>query len=294
MAIRQDLVASAVTFLKDPQVASAPLAKKIEFLESKELTSEEIQEALSRANGTSTTVTPPPAVGSSAAPPPLPAYSYATYAQPPPLPKRDWRDYFVMATVSVGVTYGLYELARRYVVPLIVPPTPPALDADKQALETEFARAQALLDQLAAETEQLKQTDAERGQKLDAALVEVEAAVTSVKEQVARRDEEMKLVKSQVENIRNELPKALTKHGEVQQFSLTELQSELKSLKHLVSTRIRVPDVSPVAATPAAVPGLSAALGSVSDAQPVAAAPAPVPAAPRPGIPAWQLASAGK
>lgn len=289
MAIRQDLVASAVTFLKDPQVASAPLAKKIEFLESKELTSEEIQEALSRATGASTTVTPPPAAGSSVTPPPLPAYSYATYAQPPPLPKRDWRDYFVMATVSVGVTYGLYELARRYVVPLLVPPTPPALDTDKQALETEFARAQALLEQLAAETEQLKQSDAARGQKLDAALVEVEAAVTSVKEQVARRDEEMKLVKSQVENIRNELPKALIKHGEVQQFSLTELQSELKSLKHLVSTRIRVPDVTPVSTTPV-VPGLSTSLGGATE--PAPAAPAPV--APRPGIPAWQLASAGK
>ena len=27
-------------------------------------------------------------------------------------PKRDWRDWFIMATVTTGVGYGMYEIAK--------------------------------------------------------------------------------------------------------------------------------------------------------------------------------------
>lgn len=293
--IREDMVASAVSFLKDPQVASAPLAKKIEFLESKELTSAEIQEALSRATSGSTVTAPPqhPTYQTQQSQPPHSSYSYATYQQPPPLPKRDWRDYFVMATVSVGVTYGLYEIAKRYVFPMIMPPTPPSLESDKMALEAEFARAQTLLDQLATDTAALKASDAERGQKVDEALKEVKEVVASVREQSQQREDDMKLVKSQVDNVKNELPRALEKHADVQQFSLNELQTELKSLKHLISTRTRS---SETAATPSPV-GTPANNGAAANTTPVSVPPtsstptAPVPVAPRASIPAWQLAA---
>ena len=314
--LREDFVTSAVTFLKDPQVASAPLAKKIEFLESKELTPDEIQEALSRANGSSTTsnsaasttVTAPPTGSSSAAPPPLPAYSYATYSQPPPVPKRDWRDYFIMATVSVGVTYGLYEVAKRYVLPMIMPPTPPALEADKQALEAEFARAQALLDQLQEDTAELKKNEAERTKQVEDALLAVESAVKTVKEQVSQRDEDMKLIKAQVENIKEGLPKSLTRHSEVQQHSLDELHNELKSLKNLVTTRIKsatpVPPPSIGSTNPPPLPGHASSVSTSSTTPPpivgldsinsTATSSSPAPIAPRAGIPAWQLAAGSK
>lgn len=299
--LREDFVASAVTFLKDPQVASAPLAKKIEFLESKELTNAEIQEALSRANG-ATSVTPPNYTQpqhQQAGAPPLPPYSYATYSQPPPLPKRDWRDYFIMATVSVGVTYGLYEIAKRYVLPMIMPPTPPALESDKLALEAEFARAQTLLDQLVADTEALKASETERAQKVDDALKEVDEVVKAVKDQVQQREDEMKLVKSQIENIKNDLPKALEKHGDVQKFSLNELQTELKSLKHLVSMRIKATEPvsapSPVGTPVSAIPTSTTPTPAAASADGNASTPsAPNPVAPRSGIPAWQLAAGAK
>lgn len=50
MGIREDLVASAITFLKDPSVARAPLEKRIAFLQSKNLTQEEIDVSLARAD----------------------------------------------------------------------------------------------------------------------------------------------------------------------------------------------------------------------------------------------------
>jgi hypothetical protein len=41
-------------------------------------------------------------------------YQQYPWPQPPPpeLPKRDWRDWFIMATVMGGVGYGLYFVAK--------------------------------------------------------------------------------------------------------------------------------------------------------------------------------------
>src|SRR5947207_15832332 len=103
MAIREDLVTSAITFLSDPKVQASPLAKRLAFLESKGLTQEEITEVLNRLNNPqpSTSTTP-------SSPPPLPQYgSYGNpYSQPPEPRGRDWRDWFIMTVVSYRVTYG--------------------------------------------------------------------------------------------------------------------------------------------------------------------------------------------
>lgn len=51
--VREDLVASAVSFLQDPTVAAAALDKRIAFLQSKNLSQEEINIALARASDAS-------------------------------------------------------------------------------------------------------------------------------------------------------------------------------------------------------------------------------------------------
>lgn len=101
-------------------MSASPLDSRIAFLQSKNLTQEEVDVALARAGGE-----------------PAPASSYGNYApqqqvmrqpqggyggyqqypgawhQPPPeVPKRDWRDWFIMATVMGGVGYGLYFVAK--------------------------------------------------------------------------------------------------------------------------------------------------------------------------------------
>lgn len=48
-SIRFELLSSAINFLKDPQVQSAPLSKRLAFLEGKGLTSEEIDLAIIRS-----------------------------------------------------------------------------------------------------------------------------------------------------------------------------------------------------------------------------------------------------
>jgi peroxin-14 len=107
-----------IIVLQDPSVAGSPLENRIAFLQSKNLTQEEVDIALARAGGESA-----PANYSNYAPQqqvirqPQPGYGgYQQYPwqQPPPpeLPKRDWRDWFIMATVMGGVGYGLYFVAK--------------------------------------------------------------------------------------------------------------------------------------------------------------------------------------
>jgi len=126
MAIREDLVASAVQFLQDPSVASSPLEKRVAFLQAKNLTQEEVDAAISRCQSTGAVAQsyqPPP--GAVSAPPaqqspayygqPYPQQQYPPYAwpqQPPAPPRRDWRDWFIMATVVSGVSYGMYSLGK--------------------------------------------------------------------------------------------------------------------------------------------------------------------------------------
>lgn len=114
--MREDLIQSAVSFLTDPKVQSAALTKKVSFLESKGMTSEEIEEAMSRANGKAPTTTTaaapvvPQQTGGAVVP-----YNTAVATQPPPVPARpsyDWRDVFIAAVLAGGATYGLWTLAK--------------------------------------------------------------------------------------------------------------------------------------------------------------------------------------
>lgn len=307
--LRKDLISSAVTFLHDPQVASASLAKKIEFLESKELTPEEIQEALSQASTISEShSTTSPSNPISLTPPPIPAYSYGAYNQPPPVPKRDWRDYFVMATLSVGLTYGLYEVAKRYLLPSIVPPTPAALEADTNSLELEFSKAQAILDQLQDESVELKKVQMERTKKVEEMILEVESTMTMIRNKTFQHDEDMKLIQAQIETVQDTLPKSLTEHGEVQSHALDELMKELKSLKLTVSTQLQGPHKPVISNSPPqnlgnttnssssnTIPSLTSGYQIPSSSSSISAESlqASNSAPPRTGIPAWQLAAGG-
>jgi peroxin-14 len=107
--------------LQDPSVAASPIEKKIAFLQAKNLTQEEVNAALARAStegapvqaytqqaASSSVTQPPPYYGQY----PSQYPSYAWQPPPQPVPRRDWRDWFIMATVVSGVSYGLYTLGQ--------------------------------------------------------------------------------------------------------------------------------------------------------------------------------------
>jgi peroxin-14 len=262
---REELVNSAVTFLQDPSTASAPLEKRIQFLESKNLTQEEIDLALARVGDEQPPSwqnapyhPPPPQQQQNYYRRPPPQYGYNPYAdwQPPPPepPKRDWRDYFIMATVIGGASFGLYTLAQRYIKPLIAPPTPPQLEQDKAAIDEQFSRAFALLDTLSQDTTALKQAEEARTQRLDTALAEVESVIAELKLASRRREDESRRISEEVRGLKDGLPKAIDSVREGSEKRLKELGKELGSLKLLMGNRF---GTNPVP-TPASVHGLSA------------------------------------
>lgn len=117
MAIREDIVASAVTFLQDPNVAGSSVDNKISFLRSKNLTQDEIDAAFARSGQVVGAPAPSQAVAQPYYPPPQyppqqQPYGSWPQAPPPEPPRRDWRDLFIMATVVGGVSYGLYSITK--------------------------------------------------------------------------------------------------------------------------------------------------------------------------------------
>ncbi|PQE25565.1 peroxin 14 protein [Rutstroemia sp. NJR-2017a BBW] len=254
MTIREDLVASA-----DPSVSASPLENRIAFLQSKNLTQEEVDAALGRASGEHSPAHQPYtnyAPQQQVVRQPQPGYGgYQQYPwqQPPPpeLPKRDWRDWFIMATVMSGVGYGAYFLAKRYVYPMIAPPTPPQLEQDKQAIDESFEKAFSLLDQLAKDTETLKTSEQERTERLDAALTEVETVISELKSASRRREEESRRIGDEVRGLKDLIPRAMDGQKEATDNRLKELNTELKSLKTLMGQRMNpTPTTSPYSRLP--------------------------------------------
>jgi peroxin-14 len=235
------------------------------------------------------------------------------------VPGRDWRDWFIMATVTGGVGYGLYYLTKRYVYPLIAPPTPPALEADKQSIDEKFTQAFDILDTLKSDTAALKSAEEERKARVDAALEEVESVVQDLKNAGKRREDESKRVGDEVRGLRDLIPKALEGQKESQKKALEDLQTELKSLKQLVMNRtaparpayvpsgtIGTPPLDPGASSANATNGATSGqtLGTGSSTN-TGLAPKDTPAPTmtssyrgmgsglggKPSIPAWQMAA---
>jgi peroxin-14 len=203
-------------------------------------------------------------------------YNYNPYGnwQPPPppeLPKRDWRDWFIMATVVGGAGYGLWVLTQRYIKPLIAPPTPPQLEQDKAAVDEQFARAFALLDTLSSDTTALKEAEQARTQRLDTTLTDVEAVVAELKASNQRREDESRRMEAEIRSIKESLPRALDSVREGSEKRLKELGRELSSLKLLMGNRF---GTNPVP-TPSSGHGMSAR--QPADGEPRSGTASPIP-----------------
>ncbi|KAM0262306.1 hypothetical protein ACHAQJ_001775 [Trichoderma viride] len=242
MAIREEIVASAAQFLQDPSVASSSVENKISFLRTKNLTQEEIDAALARAGGSNGAVAVPaaPYPGASQGPPQQYYQSYPQYAWQPPasVPKRDWRDWFIMATVVGGVSYGLYSLGKRYVYPLVAPPTPEKLEQDKKSIEEQFDKAFALVEQLSKDTEALKDAEKQRTERLDITLADLENIMTDLKSANRRREDDAQRIRDEVQGLKDAIPRAMNNQKDVTDNRLAEINTELTSLKTLVSQRM--------------------------------------------------------
>lgn len=256
--MNEELVNSAVSFLQDPNVASSPINKKVEFLQTKGLNDQEIDEAIKRANGAANTGAAQPdtpmtykdAMHSSTAP-----LDY--YAMAPAVPERTWKDYFIMATATAGVTYGFYQVVTRYLIPSIMPPGQTRVDEDKQAIDEEFLKIDKVLEQMAAEQQEMRDANTAKLADIDVVIDNVNDFLAKYNKDKIKFDDDLRLMKLEVDNLQNSIEKNMKLTKENIRDELAEILDELVSLKNLVKARAGAgqPDrkVAPVSLIPSAL-----------------------------------------
>ena len=254
--MNEELINSAVSFLKDPQVGGSPLTKKVEFLESKGLNQEEIEEALKRANDNSTTTSSSSSSSSVASSnlsnttssPSYQSQQQQVYSQPPidyynvvppppPVPEKSWKDYFIMATATAGVTYGLYQVVTRYLIPSIIPPSQSSIDKDKETINEEFMKIDKILDQLTFEQEEIKHANETKLSEIDTVIENVNDFLNKYNKDKLKFDDDLRLMKLEIDNLNNSIEKNMHLTKENINDELGEISQELQSLKNLIKAR---------------------------------------------------------
>ncbi|KAF9437611.1 peroxisomal membrane protein pex14 [Entomortierella beljakovae] len=307
---REDILASAVKFLQDPKVQASTLGKKVAFLESKGLTSQEIEEAMKRANGTvASSPIPTTAVPAGAVQYAPGGQVMAAHAPPPPLPaKYDWKDMFIATVVAGGFSYALWQVAKNVVGPKLQYPSQEELEMDKKKLDEQFEEIEKSLAEVKNSTTEVAKNVEDQTAHVKESLENMSGVLDTMKTNDQKREQELSGLKTDIENIKDMIPKLMEKNKESQASVLNDLQGEIKSLKSLLVNR-RAPGAGPV--TPGSGPGAvnapwNAAYSAPQSTAPQSTAPAAVAATtPKPAeeggamnflnnkasIPAWQLAA---
>lgn len=209
---------------------------------------------------------------------------------------------------------------------MIAPPTPERLEQDKKTISDQFEKTFTLVEQLGRDTEALKAAEQDRTERLDTALSELESTINDLRTANRRREEDSQRIRDEIQGLKDSLPSALESQKSVADSRLKEVNTELLSLKTLIS---RMNSSTP--ATPPAGPtgltrttsgnvngtgvertgsGLGAS-AEPAEAEPASPAPVPTPSAEpaknsgrasptsngasgKVSIPAWQLAMANK
>ena len=237
--MNEELIVSAIAFLKDPNVSGSPLTKKVEFLESKGLNQQEIEESLRRVNEpVSKTTSSNQSVQSTN---PAPTNNYVPpidyYNSPPALPDRSWKDYFIMATATVGVTYGLYQVVNKYLIPSIIPPSQSSIEKDKQKIDEEFIKIDKILEQLSEDQAKIKDDNDSKLKEIDVVIDNVNDYLSKYNKDKLKFDDDLRLMKLEIDNLSNSIEKNMALTKENINDELHEINSELQSLKQLIKTR---------------------------------------------------------
>ena len=129
-------------------------------------------------------------------------------------------------------------LVQRYVMPLISPPTPPQLEADKASIDASFNRAFALIERLTSDTTKLQISETERKEKMDSSFEGIDSIVEDLKAANMRREAESKVIADQVQGLKELVPKALQGWKASGDAKMEELSLEVQSLKRLLENKV--------------------------------------------------------
>lgn len=125
---------------------------------------------------------------------------------------------------------------------MIAPPTPERLDQDKKDISDKFDKTFALVEQLARDTEALKAAEKDRTERLDTALAELESVINELKSTNRRREDDAQRARDEIQALKESIPAALDAQKSLADSRLKEVNSELISLKTLIS-RMNAPSI---------------------------------------------------
>lgn len=94
------------------------------------------------------------------------------------------------------------------------------------------------MEQLAKDTEEVKAAEQQRNEKLNDALAELETVISELKSSNRRREDEAQRIRDDVQGLKDSIPKALDAQKNSSDTRLQEVNSELKSLKTIISQRM--------------------------------------------------------
>lgn len=242
---RKKLYESAVSFLNDPSVSDAPLAMKIKFLEKKGLNQDEIEQAIKEAgslknnqpqmkeNNTNTAQGLVANKHSNPDPSERRPYNYSYQALPPVVPQRDWKDYFIMATATAGIVYGLFEVTKRYIAPNILPESSTKLEQDKEEIQAHFSKVDKLLESIEQEQHEFKEKETKKLGELDDTIKELQNTLEKTTQTRDTMENDFKLLKLELNNLQNAVDKFVS--GNNITTELNSMNNEITSLKNLIS-----------------------------------------------------------
>ncbi|CAL9735530.1 peroxisomal membrane protein Pex14p [Monosporozyma servazzii] len=235
-----ELLQSAITFLNDDSVKDAPLTKKIEFLQTKGLNQQEIEFAISEAKkpenqnsihnpkSSNDVLTTAKDIRTNN----VDETNYIYETLPPPLPQRDWKDYFVMATVTAGLVYGVLEVTKRYVIPNILPESKSKLEQDKDEIKSQFDKIDQVLNAIEVEHKEFKEQEQKKLDELDTTVEQLETLLEESRRSREQMDDDFRLLKLEMATLQSSLDKFITNNNGGKE--LDSINQELVSLKNLI------------------------------------------------------------
>lgn len=246
----EKLVENAIAFLTDPNVAHSPDQTKIEFLKAKGLNDSEIEMALQRALESPSSLVSAANTATQSLPH-VTNTGHTYYNAPPPVPPRSWKDYFIMATATAGVSYAMYHVISRYLVPAIIPPSQREIDNDKKAVDDEFQKIDTLLQQLLKEQADTKTATDSKLKEVDVAVVRVTEFLNKYTQDKTRVEDDLRLLKLEIERVSSLIERNMTNQLSKIKQELGEISDEMKSLKQMLKTRGAMNGVEPRKIAPA-------------------------------------------
>lgn len=95
-----------------------------------------------------------------------------------------------------------------------------------------------MVEQLSKDTEALKDAEKQRTERLDITLADLDTIMTELKTANKRREDDAQRIRDEVQGLKDAIPRAMNNQKELTDNRLAEINTELTSLKTLVSQRM--------------------------------------------------------